>query len=132
MTTSYSKNAYLLNLFVVYYTLDSQVSLLSKRTGKNENKRTLYPKNQWKFYKHILRNFTGSFEKKSVVPLKECITSTNDFGNKHSTLKIIARIMDDCRVKVRVKVNTIFFKEWMAALLSATELDTLIQRMDDC
>ena len=40
--------------------------------------------------------------------------------------------MDACRVKVIVKVNTIFFSEWMTAALSATELDTLIQRMDGC
>ena len=57
--------------------------------------------------------FLVFIKKKSVVP-------TNVFGNKHTTAKIIARIMDDCRVKVKVKVNTIFFSKWMTAALSAT------------
>ena len=68
--------------------------------------------------------------KKNSSTSERCITSTNVFGNKHTTTEIIARIMDDCRVKVIVKVNTIFFSEWMTAALSATELDILIQRMD--
>ena len=69
---------------------------------------------------YFTKFFWFLLKKKSVVPLKEFITNTNVFGNKHTTAKIIARIMDDCRVKVKVKVNTIFFSEWMTAALSAT------------
>ena len=29
-----------------------------------------------------------------------------------------------------VKLNTVFFKEWMTDALSATETDTIFQRMD--
>ena len=32
----------------------------------------------------------------------------------------------------RVKINTVFFKKWMTATLSATETDTLLQRVDGC
>ena len=31
-----------------------------------------------------------------------------------------------------VKLNTVFFKEWMTGTLSGTETDTLFQRMDGC
>ena len=31
-----------------------------------------------------------------------------------------------------VKVNTVPFKEWMAATLSVTKTDTLLQRKDGC
>ena len=68
-------------------------------------------------------NITGSYIKKSVVPLNERITSTKFFGNIHIIAEMIARSL--------VKVNIIFFK-WMTAALSGTELDNLCQRMDCC
>ena len=71
----------------------------------------------------LVSNITGSYIKKSVVPLNERITSTKFFGNIHIIAEMIARSL--------VKVNIIFFK-WMTAALSGTELDTLCQRMDCC
>ena len=95
-----------------------------KKIGKKNKLRTIIPKNHENFKNSKPRvQYTGSYIKKSVVPLNERITSTKFFGNIHIIAEMIARSL--------VKVNIIFFK-WMTAALSGTELDNLCQRMDCC
>ena len=59
------------------------------------------------------------------------ITSTNFFGNKHTTAEIITQ-NNGWLQRSPVKINTVFFKEWMAATLSGIETDILLQRVDSC
>ena len=42
-----------------------------------------------------------------MVPLKERITRTNFFGNKHATAERITQTMDDCKFSCQNKYSTL-------------------------
>ena len=89
----------------------------------------------WKFYMYGTIGRIYSYEysiKIIIVSLKELITRTNFFGHKHSTTERITQKMDDCKFSCQ-NINTVHFKEWMTAILSAkknryaTSRDGLLQ-----
>ena len=56
------------------------------------------------------------------------------FGSKHTIVERIAQTMDDCKIsfKIQYPLRTVSFKGWMAATLSVTNTDILIQRKEGC
>ena len=67
------------------------------------------------------------FVKMIKLPLKEHI-GTISFENKQVTAERIIQILS----KIFHEINTVSLKEWIIAFLSVTEIDTLLQSINDC
>ena len=52
------------------------------------------------------------------------------FGKKHTAAEKVTQTYNGWNGKSPVRLNTLFFKEWMTATLSVTKTDTLPQRKD--